>query len=79
MQAEVEKGVAFLQMIINRVVEFGESSMNLGVRYWVPTRQFFPLSYATNLAIWKTLRGAGITMPFPQRNVRIVSQPDAVR
>ena len=61
------------------IKEFGESSINLGVRYWVPTRQFFPVSYATNLAIWKGLRAAGITIPFPQRDVRIVSQPDAVR
>ena len=53
--------------------EFGESSLNLGVRYWVPTKQYFQTLYAVNLAVWTALERAGITLPFPQRDVRLVA------
>lgn len=53
--------------------DFGESSVNLGLRYWVPTRQRYQAWYATNLAMWKALKAASITMPFPQRDVHVIS------
>jgi len=56
------------------IQEFGESSINLGVRYWVPTRRYFQVSYAVNLAVFKALKTAHITMPFPQREVRMLAQ-----
>ncbi len=55
--------------------EFGDSAITIGLRYWVPTKQYVQVSYAVNLAIHKALKAAGITIPFPQRDVRIVSQP----
>lgn len=51
--------------------EFGDSAITIGLRYWVPTKQYFQVSYAVNLAIHKSLKAAGITIPFPQREVRI--------
>ena len=57
------------------IQEFGESSINLGLRYWVPTRKYFQVMHATNLAIYKALKQSGITIPFPQREVRLL-QPD---
>jgi len=54
--------------------EFGDSSINIGLRYWVPTKQYFQTAYAVNLAVHKSLKEAGITMPFPQRDVHLVSQ-----
>ena len=53
---------------------FGESSIDLGLRYWVPTRRYFQVMYATNLALYKALKTANISMPFPQREVRILSE-----
>lgn len=54
------------------IAEFGDSSVNLGLRYWVPTGQYFMVMYAVNDAVYAALKGAGITIPYPQREVRIV-------
>lgn len=56
------------------IQSFGDSSINIGYRYWVPTVHYAQLSAAVNLAIYKGLKGAGVTIPFPQREVRILSQ-----
>ncbi len=53
--------------------EFGDSSINIGIRYWVPTERFFELKYIANLAIFEQLKENGIKIPFPQREVRILS------
>ena len=53
--------------------EFGDSSLNIGCRYWIPTTKYFQTLCAINLAIHKALAAASITIPFPQRDVRIVS------
>jgi small conductance mechanosensitive channel len=54
--------------------EFGDSSINIGVRYWVETKKYFQSKYAVNLAIHTTLAEAGITIPFPQREVRLLPE-----
>ena len=54
--------------------EFGDSSVNLSLRYWVPTHQYYQTLFDINLAVYKALQQAGIPIPFPQRDVRIVSQ-----
>lgn len=53
--------------------EFGDSSINIGCRYWIPTTQYFQTLCAINLAIYKALAAAKITMPYPQHEIRIVS------
>ena len=53
--------------------EFGDSSINIGCRYWIPTTKYFQTLCAINLAIYKALTAAQITIPFPQRDVRIIS------
>ncbi|MDD5226158.1 MAG: mechanosensitive ion channel family protein [Candidatus Omnitrophica bacterium] len=53
--------------------EFGDSSINIGCRYWIPTTKYFQTLCAINLAIYKALAAAKITIPFPQREVRILS------
>ena len=52
---------------------FGDSSINIGCRYWIPTTKYFQTLCAINLAIYKALDAAKITMPYPQREIRIVS------
>ena len=53
--------------------EFGDSSINIGCRYWIPTTKYFQTLCAINLAIHKALATAKISIPFPQRDVRIIS------
>jgi small conductance mechanosensitive channel len=52
---------------------FGDSSINIGCRFWIPSTKYFQTLCAINLAIHKALKAANITMPFPQREVTIVS------
>lgn len=55
---------------------FGESSIDLGMRYWVPTKKYFQTLYRGNLAVHKALQEAQITIPFPQRDVNISKSED---
>ena len=56
------------------IQEFGDSSVNIGYRYWIPTAKYFQLMTAVNLAIYKTLQQDGLTMPYPQMEVRMVKE-----
>jgi len=53
--------------------EFGDSSINIGCRYWIPTTKYFQTLCSINLAIYKALAAAKITMPYPQRDIHIIS------
>jgi len=55
---------------------FGESSIDLGMRYWVPTKKYFQTLYRGNLAVHKALKEAQITIPFPQRDVNLTRSVD---
>lgn len=54
--------------------EFGDSSINIGCRYWIPTSKYFQTLYAINLEIYRALNEAKITIPFPQREVHVFSR-----
>ena len=86
-----EKAIAVIQRVLKDfpqiaarpesrvgIKEFGDSSVNIALRYWVPTKEYYETFYAVNLAIFKALKEAGITIPFPQRDVHVVSQPAGV-
>jgi small conductance mechanosensitive channel len=51
---------------------FGDSSINFGVRFWAPTAKYFQTRYAANKAIHDAILAAGIEIPFPQREVRML-------
>ena len=55
------------------IEEFADSSVNIGMRYWVPTKLYFQTMYQANLAVYNALEQAGITIPFPQRDVHMTS------
>ena len=57
------------------IQKFGDSSIDIGLRYWVPSKRYFLTLYEVNLAVYKNLKEGGVEIPFPQRDVRIVSQP----
>lgn len=54
---------------------FGDSSINIGYRVWVPTKVYHKTRYAINLAIHQALKEEKITIPFPQRDVHLIPKP----
>lgn len=52
---------------------FGQSSLNLGIRFWARTEMRFESQYLTNLAIHDALKAAGIAIAYPQQEVRLLS------
>ena len=52
---------------------FGDYSIKIAYRFWIPTPVFFESQFAVNSAIFKALREAGMTIPFPQREIRILA------
>ena len=57
--------------------DFGDSSIDIGLRYWVPTERYFQVKYRANQAIYAALEQASITIPFPKREVHILNQETA--
>jgi small conductance mechanosensitive channel len=51
---------------------FGDSSINIGLRYWVPAKGYFSHKYRANAMIYQLLRDMNVTIPFPQREVRVL-------
>ena len=56
------------------IEKFGDNSIELGMRYWVPAKNYFKMQYEVNLAVYKGLNEAKLTIPYPQRDVRIYGQ-----
>lgn len=66
------QGVSDDNEAIVGIENFGDSSVNIGYRYWVPTASFFKIQYEVNLKIFEALNEAKIVIPFPQREVRML-------
>lgn len=58
--------------------EFAESGINLELGFWVadPEKGLGMLRSDINLAVWREFRLAGISIPFPQREIRILKEAD---
>lgn len=52
---------------------FGDSALNLELRFWAAQSIWFELKSEVGLAIFQTLHRAGIEIPFPQREVHFHS------
>ncbi|MBR9727559.1 mechanosensitive ion channel family protein [Shewanella intestini] len=48
---------------------FNNLGIEIGIRYWVPTPQYFEVKYQTNLAIINALKQANISIPCPLKNL----------
>jgi small conductance mechanosensitive channel len=59
------------------VENFGDSSVDIGYRYWVPTQKYFETMHTVNLAVFNSIKEAGITIPFPQREVLVTNNTEA--
>jgi len=62
-----------------RIIEFGDNGVGLELRVWFtdPKEGMGNLKSDIYLSIWKKFKTAGIAIPYPQRDVHIVSQPGA--
>lgn len=56
------------------IEEFADSSINIGIRFWVPTSHYFETKFCANSAVFSALQKAGVTIPFPQREVRLLEK-----
>ncbi len=56
------------------IEDFGDSSINIGYRVWVPTKAYHHTRYQLNMAVFRALETAKITIPFPQRDVHLIQK-----
>ncbi|MFY9141933.1 mechanosensitive ion channel family protein [Sulfuricurvum sp.] len=56
------------------IQNFGDNAVEIGMRYWVPTRNYFKTQYEVNLAVYKALNDAKVTIPYPQRDIHLYGQ-----
>lgn len=61
------------------IVGFGDSSIDYVLRFWIrdPTKGLTNVRGDVNLALWDGFKAAGISFPFPQREVRLLSDDPA--
>ncbi|OUS29218.1 mechanosensitive ion channel protein MscS [Gammaproteobacteria bacterium 45_16_T64] len=48
---------------------FGDFSIAIGLRYWVPMGAYFESKYQVNLAVFDALKSKGIKIPFPRQDI----------
>ena len=53
--------------------EFADSGLNMEVRFWVPTEKFHETRFKVNNGIFEALKLAGVKIPYPQREVRMLA------
>jgi small conductance mechanosensitive channel len=53
------------------VLELGTSSVNLAVRPWVATSDYWPVYFDLNESIKLEFDSSGVTIPFPQQDVHV--------
>jgi small conductance mechanosensitive channel len=56
-----------------KVHELGESSVNIAVRPWVKTADYWTVYWDINRTVKLRFDEQGISIPFPQRDVHIIS------
>jgi small-conductance mechanosensitive channel len=59
-----------------RLIAFGESGIDLELRLWIddPEKGVSNVKSDINLAIWKSFKDEGVSIPFPQRDVHLINK-----
>lgn len=72
------KRVLAQRMPVCWITEFGESSVRYVLRFWISDAQggLTNVRGQVFLALWDAFRENGISVPYPQREVRILADPD---
>ena len=62
---------------VARLLKFGDNGIELELRVWIedPENGIANVTSDINLAFWKRFKQHDITIPFPQRDVRLVDKP----
>ncbi|MFT6901010.1 MAG: small conductance mechanosensitive channel [Colwellia sp.] len=70
--------------ILNIVVElllpqigidkFADSAINISIRLWAPTANFYDAKFKAYKVIYLVLKENNIEIPFPQRDVHLISK-----
>lgn len=87
---DVERGLEVLRALLEEdervlaepapqvmVKGLGESSVDLNMRCWVNAGDYFALTWDLNRLAKQRLEAAGLTIPFPQRDVHVFREPEA--
>lgn len=48
---------------------FADSAINIGIRFWVPTRSYYDSMYKANRVIFNAVKAAGLNIPYPRLDV----------
>jgi len=69
--------VLSLKPPVCHIVGFGDSSVDYILRFWIsdPTGGLTNIRGNVFLALWDAFRDNGVSIPFPQREVRLLDQP----
>lgn len=59
------------------VVSLGDSSVNLELRCWASVSDYWPAYWEINQKMKEDIEGAGLSIPFPQRELHVI-KPDAL-
>ena len=59
------------------LAELADSSVNFVVRPWVKTEEYWTIRFALMESIKQSLDEAGISIPYPQRDIHIYQSSDA--
>jgi small conductance mechanosensitive channel len=60
--------------IFIRLVELGDSSVNITTRSWVKTEDYWDVYFDINESVYDALNKAGISIPYPQMDVHLQKQ-----
>lgn len=86
---DIEQGLAVLKGLLEAdprvlsdpepqvmVIELADSSVNLNMRCWTRTGDYWALLFDLTQQAKLAVEAAGLTIPFPQRELHLVGQPD---
>ena len=59
------------------VAELADSSVNLTLRYWTASENYWPAYWTMKAKLKPVIEGAGLNIPFPQRVITFVNAPEA--
>ena len=84
---EPEHAISIIQRVLTEIPDvakepapqvgienFGDSAIEIGLRYWVPTKKYYSVIYSVNQQVYTALKTAKITIPYPQRDVNMVNE-----
>ncbi|MBI9017827.1 MAG: mechanosensitive ion channel [Phycisphaerae bacterium] len=61
-----------------KVIELGDSSVNLAVRPWVRNADYWDVYFNMTETVKNALDANGISIPFPQRDIHIINQAQSM-